>query len=543
MSAPHVLDRTVVELDAPDAEVARRLQEAVAERLQVRLEACLEACAARLADGVLLRLDRIAVDLGALPLAGFDDAFAAQLASRLGAVLEDALDRVERLPVPERERAMLLVSTGRIDVLLRYLATGTLPWHAARQADYDLDLEIDALLAEAEQALVAALAGRVDPRAAQRIALQVRPQTVSRLVAALAGARGAEALSGVRRDWRIVVDAQGMLTTPAARARVEAALDAAMMAAAAAGAGHDHAAGDAGDALAALLVGVQGATALAAMCRPAVPKLAPGSAVRSWIERTAAAGAAAHARQATVPPAGSGAAPAAAEPEPAAPRPSAARETELGADRSVRLHRPPAGGPQPGAIDAVGTTDGADPVVPRALASDPDAAPAHAAIEAGNAGLVLLWPLLPELLRRVGLLADRRFVGADAARRAVLLTQHLVDDGADWPEHILALNKLLCGVALDAPVPRRFSPTADEAREVGELFDTVRSHWAAVGTTSNAGLREAFLQRAGRVTPLEEAGWKLTVERKAYDLLLDRLPWGIGVVRLPWMRAPLYVEW
>ncbi|HLO95924.1 MAG TPA: contractile injection system tape measure protein, partial [Burkholderiaceae bacterium] len=68
------------------------------------------------------------------------------------------------------------------------------------------------------------------------------------------------------------------------------------------------------------------------------------------------------------------------------------------------------------------------------------------------------------------------------------------------------------------------------------------------GHTSVAGLREAFLQRQGRLAkdkPRADAppAWRLRVEKRGLDVLLDRLPWGFSTVRLPWMEGVLHVEW
>ena len=52
-----------------------------------------------------------------------------------------------------------------------------------------------------------------------------------------------------------------------------------------------------------------------------------------------------------------------------------------------------------------------------------------------NAGLVLLWPFLPDLFQRLDLLRGGGFSSEEHQLRAVLLTQYLVTGGAEAPEH------------------------------------------------------------------------------------------------------------
>jgi hypothetical protein len=75
-----------------------------------------------------------------------------------------------------------------------------------------------------------------------------------------------------------------------------------------------------------------------------------------------------------------------------------------------------------------------------------------------------------------------------------------------------------------------------------ELLGAVIEHWEALGTISPEGLREAFLQREGKLVSTD-AGWRLTVERKTLDILLTRIPWGFLTIKLPWMTSLLFVDW
>ncbi len=159
-----------------------------------------------------------------------------------------------------------------------------------------------------------------------------------------------------------------------------------------------------------------------------------------------------------------------------------------------------------------------------------------------NAGLVLLWPHLKEILRKLELLEELPDGGQRPRPAAVLLLQQLATGSPAAPEHQLVLNKLLCGLPLNAPVPRRLRRSPNWTNEVEALLGAVIAQWSVLKTTSVAGLRSTFLQREGLLQEAE-SGWVLLVERKACDILLEQLPWGVGMIQLSWMHAPLRVEW
>jgi hypothetical protein len=163
--------------------------------------------------------------------------------------------------------------------------------------------------------------------------------------------------------------------------------------------------------------------------------------------------------------------------------------------------------------------------------------PVHAA------GAVLLHPFLATLFARVGLLdAPGRFRDHAAQGRAVLLAHHLATGAEDAPEPETVLFKLLCGMEISDPVPRRIVQTPTEREEAASLLHGVITHWSKLGHTSAAGLREGFLLRPGRLR--QSAGqWQLAVERQGIDILLDELPWTLSRVKTPFMRSILTVDW
>ncbi len=180
------------------------------------------------------------------------------------------------------------------------------------------------------------------------------------------------------------------------------------------------------------------------------------------------------------------------------------------------------------------------PVIQRPKSKPLEILPEYIFIQ--NAGIVLAGPYLPRLFAMTGLLEDNQFRDDEAAWRAVYLLQYAADPVADPPEHVLALNKILCGFTPEEPPPGDIALTDKEKEAVEGLLKAMIAHWTIIGSTSVAGLRESFLQREGRLS-FEKEAWHLLVEPRAFDMLLDRLPWSFKVTRYAWMKVPLYVEW
>ena len=159
-----------------------------------------------------------------------------------------------------------------------------------------------------------------------------------------------------------------------------------------------------------------------------------------------------------------------------------------------------------------------------------------------NAGLVITWPYLPRLFLNLGLADENNFIDAEAAERAALLMQYLVDPGTEMPESLLSLNKLLCGLDLHRTLPAELTATDREVSECDALLGALRHHWDVVANMSVGRIRSDFLQRQGILRPCA-GNWQLQVESQAHDVLMQRLPWPTGVVKLPWMDYALLVHW
>jgi predicted transcriptional regulator len=156
-----------------------------------------------------------------------------------------------------------------------------------------------------------------------------------------------------------------------------------------------------------------------------------------------------------------------------------------------------------------------------------------------NAGLVIAAPFLPALFGKLKLAGQGILLNPSAA---VALAQHLVTGQTTVQETELLLPKLLCGLEPDAVVDTNRKITAPQKKEAEQLLASLIEHWAILKNTSVQGLREAFLQRNGKLSLIDNQ-WLLRVEQKGYDMLLQQLPWNIGMIKLPWMGQVLKTEW
>jgi hypothetical protein len=159
-----------------------------------------------------------------------------------------------------------------------------------------------------------------------------------------------------------------------------------------------------------------------------------------------------------------------------------------------------------------------------------------------NAGLVLAAAYVPRLFAMLNLTDNEQFKDTVSAERGVHLLQYLATGVSASPEYQLALNKLLCGVALDIPVADAIEITSEERSAIDGLLEAMIQHWKILGKTSVAGLRASFLQREGKLTRKDQS-WHLLVVPKAFDMLLDQLPWGYSTIKSPWMSEVLNVQW
>lgn len=161
-----------------------------------------------------------------------------------------------------------------------------------------------------------------------------------------------------------------------------------------------------------------------------------------------------------------------------------------------------------------------------------------------QAGLVMLHPYLVRFFEHCGIKdADGKGLCPSELPRAAALL-HFIASGREVPyEYELGLIKVLLGLVPDTPLLVCSGLlTPDDRGEAEALLSAVISHWSILKDTSIQGLRHSFIERQGLLRQ-DDNGWRLNVERKPYDILLDQIPWSIGIARLPWMPQAIFTEW
>ncbi|MGR5284209.1 contractile injection system tape measure protein [Vibrio maritimus] len=159
-----------------------------------------------------------------------------------------------------------------------------------------------------------------------------------------------------------------------------------------------------------------------------------------------------------------------------------------------------------------------------------------------NAGLVIASTYIPALFQRLSLTNSQGFVNEETQVQALFCLQYLVEGVSEAPEYLLVLNKLLCGMDIQQPIPTDVELPDNAKQTIDGLLMAMIAHWSAIGTTSIEGLRTTFLQREGYLTK-EDNQWQLQVIPDTFDVLLDQLPWSFQTIKYPWMDQPLFVTW
>lgn len=160
-----------------------------------------------------------------------------------------------------------------------------------------------------------------------------------------------------------------------------------------------------------------------------------------------------------------------------------------------------------------------------------------------DAGLILLHPFLPSFLQKIGLVNDRhKFISKEAKHRAVHLLRYMAGAELRQDSCQLALEKMVCGLPVDALIGRNFEISDMEKEEIVGLFEAVKEYWKPVSKSSMESIQHTFLQRHGTIE-FSDSAWIVRVEGNAFDILLEDLPWEISTILFPWLEDLIFVEW
>jgi hypothetical protein len=159
-----------------------------------------------------------------------------------------------------------------------------------------------------------------------------------------------------------------------------------------------------------------------------------------------------------------------------------------------------------------------------------------------NTGLILIAAFLPALFRQLEWTNGGFFINKEMQFKAIFLLHYLATGETAAPEYTLQLNKILCGLNLEEPIPFSVELTDNEKQETQLLLQDIITHWTALKNSSVEGLQGSFIMRDGLLS-FHNNHWLLQAERKGYDILLDQIPWSWRMTKLDWMETYIDTEW
>lgn len=160
-----------------------------------------------------------------------------------------------------------------------------------------------------------------------------------------------------------------------------------------------------------------------------------------------------------------------------------------------------------------------------------------------NSGLIIFHPFLRTFFTRVGLMNPLGEFKTDECRfRAAYLLHALTGSTEPPQDHLMTLNKLLCGINILLPLDYDFEITEEEQNQITGLIKAVINNWTVIKNTSVAGFQETFVRRPGMIERSQD-DWILRVESHGVDILLEEIPWNIHLITLSWMDYLIHVDW
>lgn len=159
-----------------------------------------------------------------------------------------------------------------------------------------------------------------------------------------------------------------------------------------------------------------------------------------------------------------------------------------------------------------------------------------------NAGLLLLWPLLPQLFSLLDLWEEEQFVSDTARWMAVYGLDRLVWGEVNPVEEQLTLNQVLCGVSCSTSVPPPTPLSLSQLQQIDGWLSDIGQQLVSWQKLSLTDIRQLFLQRVGEIST-EGAVPQIKVWSEPYDFLLRDWPWPMTLASFPWTEQPLTIVW
>lgn len=160
-----------------------------------------------------------------------------------------------------------------------------------------------------------------------------------------------------------------------------------------------------------------------------------------------------------------------------------------------------------------------------------------------NAGLTLLWPLLPDFFSQMQLCQNGGFISEDARWQAVLLLDLLAWGEADElpPAERLTLSQILCGIEV-REIPQLSPLTCFQQQLATDWLSAVSQQLPGWGKLTLTDIRQLWLQRRGDVL-LDMPAAHIIIQPEPFDYLLSEWPWPLTLMQFSWLPQPLTLTW
>ncbi|WP_034947395.1 contractile injection system tape measure protein [Erwinia oleae] len=164
------------------------------------------------------------------------------------------------------------------------------------------------------------------------------------------------------------------------------------------------------------------------------------------------------------------------------------------------------------------------------------------ALVAGNVGLFLLWPMLPQLFSLLKFTDEQQFITKESRRQAAICLDWLAWGNQDITEERQTANFLLCGIPLPRAELVPEPPTVEQQSTIDNWLSAVSKQLPAWQKLSLTDIRQLFLQRSGEII-YDRTQTRVVIHAEPWDVLLRDLPWPLTLATFPWLTSPLYLEW
>ncbi|OCA54344.1 contractile injection system tape measure protein [Photorhabdus namnaonensis] len=161
--------------------------------------------------------------------------------------------------------------------------------------------------------------------------------------------------------------------------------------------------------------------------------------------------------------------------------------------------------------------------------------------QVNNAGILVLWPMLPMLFNQLGLLEDQKFIHRQAQFSAVNFLNYLIWGSEEIKIEPRILDNILCGLMVDETI-ELFLPEPEKQLIIDQWLDAIINQLTGWKKLSHNDVRQLFLQRPGELL-INEQEIEIMVEHQPFDILLSDWPWPLNIARFPWLNRTLQINW